>query len=64
MAGLRVSQQSLAVQIQISQGTLSAYLNGYRKPPRDFEARVMEALDLLAAANRAADEARRQVLAS
>ena len=63
LATLGVSQHALARALGISQATLSLWLNGYRQPPTGFEAEAAAALDLLQQAERAATEARAQVLA-
>ena len=63
LAALGVSQHALARALGISQATLSLWLNGYRQPPTGFEAEAAAALDLLEQAERAATEARAQVLA-
>ena len=62
MAEIGVAQQDVAQQLGISVTSLNLYLNGRRRPPVDFEPRVLAALDLLERAERAADEARRRVL--
>ena len=59
--GLR--QQDVARQLGVDSSTFNLYLNGHRQPPPNFESRVIEALDLLEAAEQAASEARQRVLA-
>lgn len=59
-----IRQQDVAKQLRITSATLSLYLNGHRQPPPDFRSRVLAALDRIERAERAADEARRRVLAS
>lgn len=63
MAVLRVSQADLAQQMGINATLLNHILNGRREPPSDFAERAEAALDLLAAAEKAAAEARERVLA-
>ena len=59
--GLR--QIDVARRIGIDPTALNQILNGHRPPPKDFESRVLAALDLLEAAEQAAAEARERVLA-
>ena len=63
IAEIGVRQADLAMQLGMHESRLSALLNGRLKPPPDFVERVHAALDRLEAAERAADEARRRVLA-
>ena len=53
----------MAELVGIEPTLFSRYINGRRKPPPDFEARVMKALNLLERAEAAAREARERVLA-
>lgn len=62
MAVLGLSQHAFATMLGISQPTLNARLNGYRRPPAGFEEQAAEALDLLEEAERAAASARAKVL--
>ncbi len=63
LAALGVSQHALARALGVSQATLSLWLNGYRKPPPEFEAAAMAELDVMERAERAATEARAEALA-
>lgn len=63
LAALDVSQHALARALGVSQATLSLWLNGYRKPPPEFEAAAMAELDVMERAERAATEARAEALA-
>ncbi|MYN65019.1 MAG: helix-turn-helix transcriptional regulator [Acidobacteria bacterium] len=63
LAALGVSQHALARALDVSQATLSLWLNGYRQPPADFEAAAMAELDVLEQAERAATAARAEALA-
>ena len=58
-----VSQEGVAREAGYEPSLFSRILRGLRPEPDDFEARVTAALDRLEAAERAADEARRRVLA-
>ncbi len=63
LAALGVSQHALARALGVSQATLSLWLNGYRKPPPEFEAAAMAELDVMERAEREAAELRAKVLA-
>ena len=60
---LGLSERKFATLLGISQPTLNARLNGYRRVPAGFEAQCAEALDVWEQAERAATEAREKVLA-
>lgn len=62
MAAFGISQERLAISIGMERSALNRYLRGVRTFPQGFEARIHQALDVLEAAERAADEAREQVL--
>ena len=62
LAALGLPQHALAARLGISQSTLNLIFNGYRRPPAGFDARADAALDTLERAERAAAEARAQVL--
>ena len=64
LARLRISQERLARAAKIDPSAISRYLRGDRKPSDKAVARIEAALDRLERAERAADEARRRVLAS
>ena len=59
---LGLSERKFATLLGISQPTLNARLNGYRRVPAGFEAQCVEALDVWEEAERAAAEARAKVL--
>lgn len=63
IAAIGVRRGDVARALGIHPTALSAILNGRRTPPADFMERVTAALDLLAAAEKAATEARERVLA-
>ena len=63
IAEIGVRHVDLAAALGMDPSLLSRYLNGRRDPPEGFQARVLAVLDRLAAAERAADEARQRVLA-
>ena len=58
-----LTQDAVAAQAGIHPSALSRVLRGLRPPPQGFEKRVNAALDVLEAAERAAEEARSRVLA-
>ncbi len=58
-----VSQDRVAQLAGYDRAALSRFLRGLRRPPQDFHFVMADALDALEAADRAADEARRRVLA-
>ena len=62
MAVMGLSQHRFAELLGISQPTLNARLNGYRRSPADFEQQAAEMLDLFEEAERAAAAARARVL--
>ena len=62
MSVLGLSQHAFAAMLGISQPTLNARLNGYRRPPAGFEKQASETLDVLEEAERAAADARAKVL--
>ena len=62
LAALGLPQHALAARLGISQSTLNLIFNGYRRPPAGFDTRADAALDTLERAERAAAEARAQVL--
>ena len=62
MAVMGLSQHRFAAMLGISQPTLNARLNGYRRPPAGFEQQAAEMLDLFEEAERAAAAARASVL--
>lgn len=59
----QISQDVLAQAVGIERSALSRILRGLRCMPADFEERVTHALDSLEAAEAAAEEARRKVMA-
>ena len=59
---LELSERKFAKLLGISQPTLNARLNGYRRVPPGFEAQCVEALDVWEQAERAATAARAKVL--
>ena len=61
-AQLGFSQERVALEIGIDPTLFSRILNGLRRQPEGFEVRVMEALDRLERAEKAAQEARERVL--
>ncbi len=63
MASLGLSQRAFAAMLGISQPTLNARLNGYRRVPPGFVERAFAMLDVAEEANRAAASARAEVLA-
>ena len=62
MASLGLSQRAFAAMLGISQPTLNARLNGYRRVPPGFVERAFAMLDVAEEANRAAASARAEVL--
>ena len=62
LAGLKLSQHTLAAMLGVSQTKLNLILNGHRLPPTGFEAQAKMALDRLERAELAAAEARARVL--
>ena len=62
IAELGLRQADLAVRLGIHPTLFNAILRGRREAPEDFEDRVDAALDLLEAAEKAAQEARERVL--
>ncbi|WP_425155481.1 hypothetical protein [Candidatus Palauibacter sp.] len=58
-----IPQERLALELRVDRSLVSRYLRGLRKPPDGFEERVHATLDRFEAAERAAEEARRRVLA-
>lgn len=62
MAVMGLSQHRFAELLGISQPTLNARLNGYRRSPAGFEQQAAEMLDLFEEAERAASAARARVL--
>ncbi len=63
MVRLGLTQRRLAAMLRVSQPALNAWLNGYTRPPATFAEQATEILDVLEAAERAADAAREEVLA-
>ena len=63
IAQRRMTNRAIAARLGFSESLLSLILNGYRPMPEGFEDRVMATLDLLEEAEKAAQEAREQVLA-
>ena len=63
MAEIGITQADLAMRIGIHATLLNAILNGRRPAPADFEARAKAALDCLEAAEKAAQAARKRVMA-
>ena len=59
-----ISQERLAITLGYDPAVFSRILRGLRPVPAEFEGRVRDTLRLLEAAERAAEEARRRVLAS
>ena len=62
IASLGIRHVDVAAHLGIHPTLLSAILNGRREPPEGFEERVMEALDLLERAEKAAQRERERVL--
>ena len=62
MAVMGLSQHRFAALLGISQPTLNARLNGYRRSPPGFEQQAAEMLDLFEEAEREAAAARARVL--
>ncbi len=62
LAELGVTQQDLADLLGINPTLLNHILKGRRPPPPDFFEKVNAALDLLEAAEKAAQEAKEKVL--
>ena len=62
MAVMGLSQHRFAAMLGISQPTLNARLNGYRRSPAGFEQQAAEMLDLFEEAEREAAAARARVL--
>ncbi len=58
-----IRQEQVAEAAGYERTLFSRYLNGRRRPPPDFAARVDATLDRLEAAEQAADAARQRVLA-
>lgn len=63
IATIGVTHRRLAAQVGLSPAALSLILSGARPMPSGFAARIERALNTLAAAERAAAEARDRVLA-
>ena len=63
IAEIGITHSDLATHLGVHPSALSAILRGRRRPPKGFGAKVDDALDLLGAAERAAEEARARVLA-
>ena len=59
-----LTRDAVARQAGFHPSQFSRYINGTVKPPPDFKSRTLAALDLLQRAERAADEARRRVIAA
>lgn len=57
-----VRQVDIAQQIGVDLSTLNSFINGRRRPPVDFAARVRAAADLIERADQAAAAARARVL--
>ena len=63
IAELRLRQADVAARLAMHPTLFNAYLRGRRPAPDSFTTRVHAVLDLLEAAERAAQEARERVLA-
>ena len=63
IAGIGVAHAEVAAHMGLHPSALSAILHGRRRAPKGFDRRITEALDLLEAAERAAERARAEVLA-
>ena len=63
IAYIGITQERLAITMGLERSSLTRYLRAVRPMPEGFEARVMEALDLLERAEAAARDARERVLA-
>lgn len=64
IAEIGVRHSVVARALAVHPTLLSAFLNGRRAAPADFERRALEALDLIERAEQAADAARARVMSS
>lgn len=64
MAGAGVTQERVAMVVGLERSALSRYLRGVRPFPAGLPERIHHALDVLEAAEQAADEARQKVLST